>query len=338
MFKVPCLAVCAVMALFITVQSASAEDDAKLPIPAAILPFEARGDVKEEAAQVADLLFAELIACDELMLVERESIATVFAELKLNQSGVVKADEVAQVGKLTGAKLLISGSVLQVKGDLYLVAKVIGTETSRLSGASVKGAANADLGDLVKSLAEEVKLVVAKKSNTLLPKVVAEADWLAEMKNQLKGKKLPSMTVSIGERHVGQTVLDPAAQTEFERLLTELGFEVVDSENANAVRADVIIKGQALSEFATRRDDLVSVKCRVEVKAMQQADGKLLTSDAETAMSVGLAEQIAAKSGLQATARTLIGRVVTKLVISPEAPAPQPAAPAVPAAEAAVEK
>lgn len=333
MFKVPCLAVCVVMALFIAVQSASGEDDAKLPIPAAILPFEARGDVKEEATQVADLLFAELIACDELMLVERESIATVFAELKLNQSGVVKADEVAQVGKLTGAKLLISGSVLQVKGDLYLVAKVIGTETSRLSGASVKGAANSDLGDLVKALAEEVKTVVAKKSDTLLPKVVAEADWLAEMKNQLRGKKLPSMTVAIGERHVGESVLDPAAQTEFERLLTELGFEVVDSENANAVRADVIIKGQALSEFATRRDDLVSVKCRVEVKAMQQADGKLLTSDAETAMSVGLAEQIAAKSGLQATARTLVGRVVTKLVTSPEAPAPQPAAPAAPSVE-----
>ena len=336
MFKVFRLTLCAMVTLFVTVPPASAADEAKLPIPAAILPFEARGDVKEEAAQVADLLFAELITCEELMLVERESIASVFAELKLNQSGVVKAEEVAQVGKLTGAKLLISGSVFQVNGDLYLVAKVIGTETSRLSGASVKGAANSDLGDLVKKLAEEVKLVVAKKSDTLLPKVVADADWLADVKKDLKGKKLPSITVSIGERHVGQQVLDPAAQTECERLLTELGFEVIDSEDANSVRADVIIKGQALSEFATRRDDLVSVKCRVEVKAMQQADGKLLTSDAETAMSVGLAEQIAAKSGLQATARTLVGRVVTKLVVAPEAPAP--AAPAAAAPEAAVEK
>ena len=101
MFKVPCLALCAVVALFVTVPSASAaDDDTKLPIPAAILQFEARGDVKEEAAQVADLLFAELITCEELMLVERESIASVFAELKLNQSGVVKAEEAVQVGSL----------------------------------------------------------------------------------------------------------------------------------------------------------------------------------------------------------------------------------------------
>ncbi len=284
---------------------------------------------------MADLLFAELIACEELMLVERTAIESVFAELKLSQAGVVQADEATQVGQLTGAKLLVTGSVFKVNGDLYLVAKVIGTETSRLSGASVKGADNSDLGELVKKLAEEVQQVVAKKSGTLLPKVVAEADWLADMKQQLQGKKLPSLTVSIGERHVGQQVLDPAAQTECERLLTELGFEVIDSENANSVRADVIIKGQAMSEFATRRDDLVSVKCRVEVKVVQQTDGQLLTSDAETAMSVGLAEQIAAKSGLQSTARTLIGRVVTKLVIAPEAPAPPPA-PA-PAPEAPVE-
>lgn len=289
-------------------------DEVPLPIPAAILPFEARGQVKEEAAQVADLLFAQLIVSDELMLVEREQISKVFDELKLNASGVVKADEATQVGKLSGAKLLVTGSVFRLNGDLYLVAKVIGTETGRLTGASIKGGANADLNELVEKLAVELRQVVSKKSATLLPKAVPESDWLADIRNQLKDKKLPSVAVSIAEHHVGQRTFDPAAQTETERLLTELGFVVIDGASPQAATADVLIKGEALSEVATRRDDLVSVKCRVEAKAVLRADAKVVTSDAETSMSVGLGEQLAAKSGLGASARVLVGRLIPKLV------------------------
>lgn len=300
--------------LFLVAVSAVRADEAALPIPAAILPFEARGQVKEEAAQVADLLFVQLVASDELMLVEREQISKVFEELKLNASGVVKADEATQVGKLSGARLLVTGSVFRLNGDLYLVAKVIGTETGRLAGASIKGAANADLSELVEKLAVELRQVVSKKSATLLPKTVAEADWLADIKKQLKDKKLPSVTVSIAEHHVGQRTFDPAAQTETERLLTELGFPVIDSGSPNAATADVLIKGEALSEVATRRDDLVSVKCRVETKVVRRSDAKVVTSDAETSMSVGLGEQLAAKSGLATSARVLVGRFVPKLI------------------------
>ena len=311
MLRMSCLLCVAVCLLGANLSAA----DAKLPIPSAILPFEARGTVKpEEALQVVDLLFVELVASEELLLVERASIKTVFDELKLNQSGVVKADEVAQVGKLTGAKLLVTGSMLKVNGDIYLVAKVIGTETSRLAGASVKGPANSDLGELVKKLAVEIQLVVAKKSDTLLPKVVAEADWLADLKNELKGKTLPTITVSISERHVGQPTFDPAAQTECERLLTELGFQVIEPSNPKAALADILLKGEALSETATQRDELFSVKCRIEIKAEKRSDGTVLASDAETAMVVGLAEQLTSKSGLQSTARTLVGRVVAQLV------------------------
>lgn len=305
---------CLCATVMLTLVSAVFAEDAPLPIPAAILPFEARGQVKEEAAQVADLLFAQLIASDEVMLVEREQISKVFEELKLNASGVVKAEEATQVGKLTGAKLLVTGSVFRLNGDLYLVAKVIGTETGRLTGASIKGASNADLNELVEKLAVELRQVVSKKSATLLPKAVAEADWLADAKKLLKDKKLPSVTVSIAEHHVGQRTFDPAAQTETERLLTELGFVVIDSASPNAATADVLIKGEALSEVATRRDELVSVKCRVEAKVVRQSDAKVVTSDAETSMSVGLGEQLAAKSGLTASAKVLVGRFIPKLI------------------------
>lgn len=285
----------------------------EMPIPVAILPFESRGDVDREAAQVADLLFAKLIVSGNMMLVERAAIDSVFEELKLNQSGVVKTDEATQVGKLTGAKLLITGSVLEIGGDLYVVAKVIGTETSRLAGASVKGPLDSDLGKLVQKLGAEIEKVVATRRDTLLPAKVDDEDWVAKMKPSLKGKDLPSVAVALSERHVGQQTFDPAARTELERLLVEIGFNVIAADSPNVGRADVLIKGEAFSQTASTRDGLVSVKCRVEAQATRQTDDRVLAADAETTISIDLAEQIAGKSGLQEAARELLGRLLPKL-------------------------
>src|SRR5947209_2326732 len=80
----------------------------------------------------------------------------VFDELALNISGVVKADEAAKVGQLTGAKLIVTGSVSQVDKSIYLVAKVIGTETTRVSAASASGKASDELAPLVEKLADSL--------------------------------------------------------------------------------------------------------------------------------------------------------------------------------------
>jgi hypothetical protein len=51
--------------------------------------------------------------------------------------------------------MLVTGSVVRADNSLYLVAKIIGTETSRVLGASVKGTARDDLGNLADGLATE---------------------------------------------------------------------------------------------------------------------------------------------------------------------------------------
>lgn len=286
----------------------------RLPIPTAILVFEDRGEAKEEAASISELLFAKLIVSEQLALVERQALNKVLDELKLSKAGVVRVEEANQVGKLTGAKLLICGSALRVQGDLYVIAKVIGTETSRLTGASVKGGSNANLDELISQLAKEINQVVADKADTLLPKVVSTEDWIASTKKLLSGKELPSVTVKITERHMNQATFDPAAQTECERLLTALGFTVIAADTAQATGADLRIQGEAISEFAARHGELISVKCRLEAKAVSQSDSKVLASDSETTISIDLAEQLAAKSGLQEAARKMFERILLKLV------------------------
>ena len=53
----------------------------------------------------------------------------------LTLTNLVKPEEATKVGQLTGAKIIATGSVVQVEKKLYLTAKVIGTETSRVVGA-----------------------------------------------------------------------------------------------------------------------------------------------------------------------------------------------------------
>ena len=151
---------------------AVAQDPAAAPaaamVPLAILPFQDRAGAQAaqpsgDAAKVTDLLFAELVAEPTLMLIEREDIRKLLDEQELNLSGIANPAEATRVGQLTGAKLLVTGSVLRVDNSLYLVAKVIGTETSRVLGASVKGGVRDDLGKLTDSLADEIVKVVAAR-------------------------------------------------------------------------------------------------------------------------------------------------------------------------------
>ena len=89
---------------------------------------------------------------------------------KLNLSGIVAPDEATRVGHLTGAKILVTGSVIEVGNSLYIVAKMIGTETSRVLGQSVKGKTGDELGPLVEKLAEQVAAAITGEADKLVAK------------------------------------------------------------------------------------------------------------------------------------------------------------------------
>ena len=88
---------------------------------------------------------------------------------------------------------------------------------------------------------------------------------------QVEGKELPTVSVSIAETHASRRVIDPAAETEVVHLLRELGFTVVDPAIASEP-AQIKIVGEALSEFATRRGNLISCQGRVELKAVESLE------------------------------------------------------------------
>jgi len=287
--------------------------------PAAILSFHERGaGVKGYGATVADLLFASLVANENIYLVDRADMTKVLKELELNLSGMVKPDEATKIGQLTGAKIIVTGTVIQAGKTIYIVAKIIGTETSRVLGESVKGKVRDEIGPLVEQLGKKVAATIIEKSGKLVAKEVKTADRIAALKKKLGDAERPSVIVKISERHVGQATIDPAAETEITLFCKDSGFDVIDPAAGMEKQADIIIKGEGFSEFAGRRGNLISVKARVEVKAVDRVTGRVVAVDRQTAVAVDLVEQIAGKAALQKAAATIAERMLPKLVTKNE--------------------
>jgi TolB-like protein len=278
--------------------------------PVAIFPFQERGrDVSELGDKATDLLFANLVAAPELYLVERADLKKILDEQELNVSGLVDPATATKVGQLTGAKILVTGSVLQVDTSLYVIAKVIGTETSRVLGASVKRGVRDELDGLVEELAKKVNDLVATRSGELVAKPVTREDQLADLEKKLGGGKRPTVVINVVERHVGQLAIDPAAETELALFCNQLGFQVLDRQEGKQ-KADVLLTGEGFSEFAARHGNLVSVKARLEVKAIDRATGRLLAIDRHVSIGVDLSEQLAGKTALQDAAAQLSVRLL----------------------------
>ena len=304
--KIPALLLTALLAVTISVHA-----DAP-PLSVAIFDFEAKEEtVKGLGANVASLLNAYLSADPNLILVERAELEKAVGEQELGLSGTVSSETAAKVGHLTGAKVLVTGKVFKVDRELMLVAKVIGTETSRVYGELSKGPAAGSLDELVTQLARKISATISAKTDTLTAKVPTREDRVEAIKRTLKEARLPTVSVRIPEQHFGAPVVDPAAQTELAMILQQAGFALVDEKSAQ--KPDIEITGEAFSAFGMRKGNLISCKARVELKAQNRGDGKIIAVDREAAVVVDITEQTAAKTALQNAAAELASRLAPKL-------------------------
>src|SRR3954466_6399660 len=138
----------------------------------AIFDFESKDEaVRDLGPKIATLVNANLSAEPQIITVERAELEKVLGEQELGLSGTVSADTAAKVGHLTGAKVLVTGRVFKADKELIIVAKIIGTETSRVYGELVKGTGSASISDLSAELAKKIGKIVSEKGSTLVAKV-----------------------------------------------------------------------------------------------------------------------------------------------------------------------
>jgi hypothetical protein len=278
----------------------------------AVFNFESKDEaVRGLGPKVSDLINANLSAESDIITVERAELEKVLSEEELGLSGTVNPESAAKIGQLTGAKVLVSGRVFKVDEQTIIVAKVIGTETSRVYGEMVQGGSSAKLVDLSANLAKKIAADVSEKGDTLVAKVETRDTRIAQLKKALDGKKLPAVSVKISEQHFGRPVIDPAAQTELSVILQQCGFTLADASSTN--KPAIEITGDAFSAYGMQKGNLISCKSRIEIKAREVATGNILVVDRQTSVGVDVAEQTAAKTALENAMDDLAERVIPKL-------------------------
>lgn len=267
--------------------------------------------LEKKGAEAAVLLGTYLSVQPELFLVERQEIEKILGEQEAGLSGTISAETAAKVGSLVGAKVLVTGRVFESGGKVFVVAKIMGTETGRVYGELATAKDFSSLDTAVEGLAGKIGQLVQKQAETFVAKVETQEQRVERLKKRVEGKTLPPVYVSVAEQHLARPVIDPAVQTEMMLILKEVGFPVLTAEET-AGRSDVVtISGEAFSELAMRRGNLVSCRARVEITVKQK--GALLHTDRQTDVAIDVAEHVAGKKALEHAALKLLDRVVPQL-------------------------
>lgn len=294
--------------------TAFAETNVVESVPMAVLPFAEQGaDVKGMGGKVTALLNASLSSDPNIWMVERQNLDDIMKEQDLNLSGMVDTSQAIRIGSLTGARIMVVGSVFAEDKDIHIVAKIIGTETSRMFGASAKMGPQASLDATIKKLAEDVAKLIAARTSVLIAKPIKMEDRIERIVKKIGNKKCPSVNIQILEQHVGYPVsslkIESTASLEMAGFCKKAGFDVLDSEK----KADIRVVGESVSEFAGRRGNLVSVKARVEVKAVDAKTDKVLATDRAVDVEVDLTDQIAGKKAVEMAVAKIAERLLPAL-------------------------
>lgn len=276
------------------------------PLSVAVLGLGSAKEVESEAEKLTLLLGVHLSANPELQMVERAEIDKLLGEQELTLTGTIDNATAAKIGHITGAQILVSGRLMTVGGKRMAVAKIIGVETSRVVSVSGEFADANGIDAAAKKMSEDITARLRDPKAAFTAKEESWDEMIARLKSKLPaGAARPSVRVAIPEEHIARRVPDPAAQTEVQRILQELGFKLVESGPA-----DYTIEGEAFSERAGQRGQMIFCKARLEVK-VADAKREKIHVDRQTSAAVDLAENIAGKAALQKAGRTVADRLVT---------------------------
>ena len=288
-------------------QTRPATDRSAVPLTVAVFDFDASLPGNPDLGkQVGDTLNALLSGTDDVTLVDRTQVSKTLSETELSLSGLVNPDQAVKVGKLVGARILITGKVFALDQSVYATAKLIGVETTRVEGVLVKVKAGTDTGDLVAQLGEKVRQRLAEGAAKLLPAETARPDPLETLKRQLAGKAKPVVMIQVDERQIGHgpPANDPPAETQLRSMFLACGFTVVDPAETTPARAKVelLVKGEAFGEFAARVQQLCSCTGRAKLNLVRVADGHVVATTQSVSRSADLSENLAGRTAVQMAA------------------------------------
>lgn len=127
----------------------------------AVIDFEIQGEgfeTEDMGKIVAEWLITALVQEGRFDVIERRLLEQVLKEQNLGASGVVDAKSASKIGKVLGARIVISGSVIKLSKFTEVNARLIDVETgSILAAESVKSDVTVRLAELIKMMAEKIR-------------------------------------------------------------------------------------------------------------------------------------------------------------------------------------
>ena len=126
----------------------------------AVLPFDNSGSYGQDKENfdalqkgIAGMLISELAANPAARVVEREQIQSLLEEQNLGVGGRVDPQTAAKIGKLVGARYIITGTFVDFYGDFRVDLRLVNTETSEIIKVESDRMQRDHLFDIIRSLA-----------------------------------------------------------------------------------------------------------------------------------------------------------------------------------------
>ena len=213
--------------------SAVAQDDMRPTV--AVLPFvnSAIGTSNDELAPlskgIADLLIIELAQNPGIRMVERENIQKLLDEQNLARDGRVDDATAARIGKLLGAKHMVTGSFITDRsGTMVITLKSIDSETGRIEWTHM------DRDKTDNFLALVSKVGATANRGLKLPELTPAARQTSQAKAE-KQKKVPFQAVMMYSRAINAQ--DAGNRAEAITLFNQTIERFPDFEDARTAKA-----------------------------------------------------------------------------------------------------
>jgi len=149
----------ALLALAGLAQTASA-DFKKTKI--AVLDFQMQGEQtnsKDMGKIVAEWLITGLVETGRFDVIERRLLEKLLEEQKLGVTGAIDPNSAAQLGKILGVRIIVSGTVTSLEGYTEINARLINVDSASIIAAEKVRASSAErLRDLVNKITDKIVL------------------------------------------------------------------------------------------------------------------------------------------------------------------------------------
>jgi len=98
----------------------------------AILDFQGEDVSTGESKTFTDRVRNALVGYSQFEVMEREKFEAIMAEQKIQISGICAEDCIVEVGQIAGVQYMVSGNIRNLGNTIYLAARIIDVETSKL--------------------------------------------------------------------------------------------------------------------------------------------------------------------------------------------------------------